>query len=145
MIATARTAGRKEVAMPSLRLFDPDRRILLIASGALGLAAVSHPARLFAQPAGGKLRIGTIGAGRIGGTVGTLWARAGHPVMFSSKSPQEGQDLAAKLGPPARAGTVSEAIDFGEAAEYAKSVLGDPSASSVCMSRRPVGGSPALD
>jgi len=100
--------------MPSLRLFDPDRRILLIASGALGLAAVSHPARLFAQPAGGKLRIGTIGAGRIGGTVGTLWARAGHPVMFSSKSPQEGQDLVAKLGPPARAGTVSEAIDFGE-------------------------------
>ena len=114
MIAAARTFGREEIAMRTPRPFDPDRRSLLIASGSLGVAAGLQPARLFAQAAGAKLRIGTIGAGRIGGTVGGLWVRAGHPVMFSAKNAQEAQDLAARLGPPARAGSVAEAIAFGD-------------------------------
>ena len=100
--------------MPSPRPFDLDRRSLLIASGALGVAAALQPAPLLAQSAGGKLRIGTIGAGRIGGTVGGLWVRDGHPVMFSSKNPQEVQELTAKLGPPARAGTVAQPIASGD-------------------------------
>ena len=86
------------------------RRTLLIASGAVAFA----PAVVLAQPSAGKLRIGTIGAGRIGGTVGALWVRAGHAVMFSSKDPQEGQALATRLGALARAGTVDEAIAFGD-------------------------------
>jgi 8-hydroxy-5-deazaflavin:NADPH oxidoreductase len=91
-----------------------ERRTWLAAGAVLGLAAALRPQRLFAQAAASRLRIGTIGAGRIGGTVGGLWVRAGHPVMFSSKDAQEGETLAARLGPPARAGSVAEAIAFGD-------------------------------
>jgi predicted dinucleotide-binding enzyme len=100
--------------MHSSRLAKPERRRWLGAGVALALAAALRPRLVFAQPLERKLRIGTIGAGRIGGTVGGLWVRAGHPVMFSSKDPQEGQALAAKLGPLARAGSVAEAIAFGD-------------------------------
>ncbi|MGZ8259835.1 MAG: NADPH-dependent F420 reductase [Caldimonas sp.] len=100
--------------MPIPRSFVPGRRTLVIAGGALGLAAALHAPRLAAQATPGKLRIGTIGAGRIGGTVGTLWVKAGHPVLFSSKNAEEGRELAARLGPPARTGTVAEAIAFGD-------------------------------
>lgn len=99
--------------MPLPRSFAPRRRTLVIAGGALGFAAALHAPRLAAQGTP-KLRIGTIGAGRIGGTVGTLWVKAGHPVLFSSKNPEEGRELAARLGPPARTGTVAEAIAFGD-------------------------------
>jgi len=100
--------------MQRSRPFEPERRALLTSGAALGLAALLRPQLLLAQTAASPLRIGTIGAGRIGGTVGALWVRAGHPVMFSSKDAQEGEALAAKLGPPARAGSVAEAIAFGD-------------------------------
>jgi predicted dinucleotide-binding enzyme len=87
---------------------------LLIVGSVLGLAAALRSQRARAQPADGKLRIGTIGAGRIGGTVGGLWVKAGHPVMFSAKNVDEAREVALKLGPPARAGTVEEAIAFGD-------------------------------
>jgi predicted dinucleotide-binding enzyme len=61
------------------------------------------------------LNIGTIGSGHIGGTLGGLWVRAGHPVMFSSRHPQELKGLIEGLGPLAQAGTVQEAIAFGDA------------------------------
>ncbi|HEX4233425.1 MAG TPA: NADPH-dependent F420 reductase, partial [Caldimonas sp.] len=73
-----------------------------------------RPRRLFGQTTAGKLRIGTIGAGRIGGTVGGLWIKAGHPVMFSAKDLQEAKTLADRLGPLASAGSVAEAIAFGD-------------------------------
>jgi len=79
-----------------------------LATGAAILAA--GPA--FAQA---KSRIGIIGAGNIGASVGGLWVKAGHPVMFSSRDPDELKDLVAKLGPLAHAGTVAEAIKFGDA------------------------------
>ena len=95
-------------------LIDVERRTLLIAGSVFGLAAVPWPQRARAQPADGKLRIGTIGAGRIGGTVGGLWVKAGHPVMFSAKNVDEAREVATRLGSPARAGTVEEAIAFGD-------------------------------
>jgi 8-hydroxy-5-deazaflavin:NADPH oxidoreductase len=104
----------QETSMHSPRSFARERRTLLTAGAVLGLAASLRPQLLFAQAVGSTLRIGTIGAGRIGGTLGGLWVRAGHPVMFSSKDPQEGEALAARLGPLARAGSVAEAIAFGE-------------------------------
>jgi predicted dinucleotide-binding enzyme len=97
-----------------LRCFHPGRRGLLVAGGALALAAALRPQRLMAQAAGSALRIGTIGAGRIGGTLGALWVKAGHPVMCSSKDAQEGRTLAANLGSLAHAGSVAEAIAFGD-------------------------------
>src|SRR6185295_13824115 len=92
--------------------FVTRRRAIVVAGSAFALVALARPGRGLAQ--GTKLRIGTIGAGRIGGTVGGLWVRAGHPVMFSSKDASEGKALAEKLGPLARAGSVDEAIAFGD-------------------------------
>jgi len=34
------------------------------------------------------MRIGIVGSGRIGGLIGTLWSRAGHEVLFSSRNPR---------------------------------------------------------
>ena len=61
------------------------------------------------------MKIGIIGAGNIGGTIGGLWIKARHPVFFSSRHPEELQDLVARLGPLAQAGTVDQAIAFGDA------------------------------
>ena len=54
------------------------------------------------RPAAAKLRIGIIGSGHIGGTIGGLWVKAGHPVLFSSRHPDELKDLVAGLGPLAQ-------------------------------------------
>ena len=44
------------------------------------------------------MRVGIIGSGRIGGNAGTLFARAGHEVMFSfSRDPEKLEALAAEV------------------------------------------------
>lgn len=60
------------------------------------------------------LKIGVIGSGRIGGTVGGLWVKAGHDVLFSSRHPDRLKSLVEGLGPKARAGWPREAAAFGE-------------------------------
>lgn len=62
------------------------------------------------------MKIGIIGSGRIGGTLGELWVKAGHEVVFSARTIEEVNDLVARLGlgPAARAGTPREAAVFGE-------------------------------
>jgi predicted dinucleotide-binding enzyme len=50
----------------------------------------------------------------VGGTLGGVWVRAGHEVMFSSLHIEHDKALAAKLGPNARAGTPRQAAAFGE-------------------------------
>src|SRR5215510_3022251 len=87
--------------------------LLAIAGGIAGLAAGSSPRRLLAQPASG-MSISTIGAGREGGALGALFVKAGHPVMFSSRHPDNLKGLVDELGPLARAGTVAEAVEFGD-------------------------------
>ena len=62
-----------------------------------------------------SMKIGIIGSGNIGGTVGTLWVKAGHQVLFSSRNPENLKQLVDGLGPLARAGTVREALAFGDA------------------------------
>ncbi|MGO4394953.1 NADPH-dependent F420 reductase [Variovorax sp. M-6] len=94
--------------------FVRTRRSLLAAGGAWTVLAALRPDRALAQATAG-LRIGIIGAGRIGGTIGGLWVKAGHPVMLSSRHPDELKDLVASLGPLASAGTVAQAIAFGDA------------------------------
>jgi predicted dinucleotide-binding enzyme len=89
--------------------------LLTVAGGIAGLAVGSRPARVLAQPAGGSpLRISSIGAGREGGALGALFVKAGHPVMFSSRHPDQLKGLVDGLGPLARAGTVAEAVEFGD-------------------------------
>lgn len=60
------------------------------------------------------MKIGVIGAGGIGGTVSTLWAKAGHEVFFSSRHPEELADLVAIAGSNTQAGTVDKAAAFAE-------------------------------
>jgi len=56
------------------------------------------------------MRIGILGSGLIGGKLGTIFARAGHDVVFSySRSHQKLEDLAKEAGPNAQAGTAAEA------------------------------------
>lgn len=59
-------------------------------------------------------RIGIVGSGRIGGTLGILLAKAGYEVLYSSRHPDTLTGLVKKAGPKARAGTVAEAISFGD-------------------------------
>jgi len=61
------------------------------------------------------MKIGIIGSGRIGGTLGELWVKAGHEVLFSSRHPDQLKGLVERLGPRARAGMPGEAAAFGEA------------------------------
>ena len=59
------------------------------------------------------MRIGVIGAGRIGGNAARLWAAAGHDLMLSySRDPAKLERAAADIG--GRAGTPAEAAAFGE-------------------------------
>src|SRR5882724_11116456 len=60
------------------------------------------------------MKIGIIGAGMIGSTVGKLWVDAGHEVRFASRHPDELRPLVERLGPRASAGTAAEAAAFGE-------------------------------
>jgi predicted dinucleotide-binding enzyme len=75
------------------------------------LAAAVVPA--FAQ--GKPMKIGVIGSGRIGSTLGGLWVKAGHEVMFSDRDPEAVKRAIADLGPRAKAGSTHEAASFGDA------------------------------
>ena len=90
---------------------NSQRRAVVVAGGALVLAAAFQPLRAAAQA---KQRIGVIGSGHIGGTIGGLWVRAGHQVLFSSRHPDDLKDLVSGLGERAQAGTVDQAIAFGD-------------------------------
>lgn len=62
------------------------------------------------------MRIAVIGTGNMGGTLGKQWAAHGHQVMFGSRDPrsEKVQALLRDAGDLARAGTVPEAVAFGE-------------------------------
>jgi predicted dinucleotide-binding enzyme len=62
------------------------------------------------------MRIGIIGSGMIGGTLGVLFARTGHEVALSnSRGPESLKDQVAQMGAAGgRAATVEEAASFGE-------------------------------
>jgi predicted dinucleotide-binding enzyme len=78
----------------------------------LGVAA----SLLAASPAlaAPNLKIGVIGAGRIGGTLARHWANAGYKVMISARSLDEVQKLAAEIGHGVTAGTTQQAAAFGD-------------------------------
>lgn len=59
------------------------------------------------------MRIGVIGAGRIGATLGTLWVRAGHAVCFGARTPGRLAALVGELGPMASAGSIEDAARHG--------------------------------
>lgn len=77
--------------------------VFTIATAAAGAFAQSSP-----------LKIATVGSGNIGSTVGGFWIKAGHPVLFSSRHPEELKPLVDRMGPLARASTVRDALAFGD-------------------------------
>ena len=85
------------------------RQFLLAATAAMATLASSARAAQGPKP----LRIGVIGSGRIGGTLGSLWAKAGHEVLFSDRDPEQAKRAAEGL-PNARTGTAKEAATFGD-------------------------------
>ena len=72
------------------------RRVFLFAM----TAAAVVPA--FAQPK--PMKIGVIGSGKIGSTLGGLWVKAGHEVMFSDRDAETAKRVASELGSRARTG-----------------------------------------
>ena len=79
-----------------------------------GIVLASSAGQAFAQAKLSATKIGFIGSGREGGALGTLFAKLGHPVLFSSRHPEELKDLVAAAGPNAKAGTTADAVAFGD-------------------------------
>jgi hypothetical protein len=93
---------------------DHSRRDFVRIAGFAALAVAARPHASLAQTGAAPLKIGMVGSGREGGALGKLFAKAGHPVMFSSRHPETLKDLAAAAGPLAQTGTVEQAIAFGD-------------------------------
>src|SRR6266568_3291439 len=63
-----------------------------------------------------EMRVGILGSGLMGGKLGTIWARAGHEVVFSyARSEQKLKKLSREAGGKARAGTPHEAAQEADA------------------------------
>jgi predicted dinucleotide-binding enzyme len=60
------------------------------------------------------MRIGIVGAGKIGGNCARQFARGGHEVMLSGRNPDKLRPLAEEIGDAASVGTPEEAAQFGE-------------------------------
>ena len=61
------------------------------------------------------MKIGIVGAGRIGGNLASLWAKQRHEVMLSyAREPETLEQAASAIGALASVGTVREAAEFGD-------------------------------
>ena len=87
------------------------REFIQAAAVTVALSTMSFAAR---AAEAGKVKIGIVGSGRIGGTLGRIWAEAGHAVMFSSLDLEHDKKLAAEVGANASAGTSKQAAAFGD-------------------------------
>lgn len=65
------------------------------------------------------LKIGVIGAGWLGGTVGSIWVKAGHEVMFSARNLDRVRRDVQDLGNRASVGTPREAAAYGQVLLFA--------------------------
>jgi 8-hydroxy-5-deazaflavin:NADPH oxidoreductase len=65
------------------------------------------------------MRIGIVGAGRIGGNCATQFAKGGHEVKLSGRDASKLEPLAAEIGNAASVGTPAEAAEFGEVVVFA--------------------------
>jgi predicted dinucleotide-binding enzyme len=70
---------------------------------------IVHPIARTTRP----MKIGVIGSGNIGGTIGELFAKAGHLVMFSDRDEANAKAQAARV-PGTRAGSGADAIAYAD-------------------------------
>src|SRR5262245_5043116 len=65
------------------------------------------------------MRIGIVGAGRIGGNCARQFAKGGHEVMLSGRDPAKLEPLATEIGDAASVGSPADASEFGELVVFA--------------------------
>ena len=78
------------------------------------LFAVTAAAFIPALAQGRPMKIGVIGSGRIGSTFGTLWAKAGHEIMFADRDMEQAKRAVEAAGPKSRTGSADQAVAFGD-------------------------------
>jgi predicted dinucleotide-binding enzyme len=84
-----------------------------LCAGGLALCGLVLAGLPTATTAADPMKIGIIGAGKMGGNLAALWAKAGHEVMISSRHPDELKAQASRIGPNVHVGTAREAAAFG--------------------------------
>jgi len=67
---------------------------------------------------GDRVKLGIIGTGNMGRTLGVLWSECGHDVFFGSREPDTAKNAAHLTGDKARFGSNDEAAAFGEVLLY---------------------------
>ena len=61
------------------------------------------------------MKIGIVGTGNVGTSLGKIWAQKDQEIFFGSRDPVGAKRLVDKIGVPVKAGTYAEAAEFGEA------------------------------
>lgn len=64
------------------------------------------------------MKIGIIGSGNMGRSLGTLWAEQGHEVFFGARTAEKGQEIAAIAGHKTQGGSNDAAAMFAEVLLY---------------------------
>ena len=64
------------------------------------------------------MKIGIIGSGNMGRSLGILWAEQGHEVFFGARTTEKGQEVAAIAGHKTQGGSNEEAAAFGAVLLY---------------------------
>ena len=70
---------------------------------------IPHPIPRTSQP----VKIGVIGSGNVGGTLGEVWWKAGHQLMFSDRDPAQAAAQAARMA-GAQSGTPEQVIAWAD-------------------------------
>lgn len=107
-----------------------DRRQLIAALAATGVAGFAVPAMAQTAPIPARpyvqvpiphpiprtsqpMKIGVIGSGNVGGTLGEVWWKAGHQLMFSDRDPAQVAAQVARMA-AAQAGTPEQVIAWAD-------------------------------
>jgi 8-hydroxy-5-deazaflavin:NADPH oxidoreductase len=64
------------------------------------------------------MKIGIIGSGNMGRSLGILWAEQGHQVFFGARTLEKGRAIADAAGQGTQGGTNDQAAAFGEVLLY---------------------------
>lgn len=64
------------------------------------------------------MKIGILGSGNMGRSLGQLWAEQVHEVYFGVRTAEQGQSVAAFVGRGSQGGTNDQAAQFGEVLLY---------------------------
>src|ERR1700744_4067822 len=105
-----------ETAMKTPVTRHPRRDVLKVAGAALLLSPLM---RVKAAAGDTKAKIGVVGSGNVGSSLGRVWANAGHKVMFASGNLDHDKQLAGGIGANASAGTPSQAAAFADVLLFA--------------------------